>query len=664
VARWRRKHDKPGEFTTVPDVRRAVSLPWLIDLCKNHPRDRRLHAAGSHWALSTAARSDFTHIETHDPETIPDAVPALARTLHDVIPGCMNEAFLDWMAAQTEVPTFESNDGDDGPPYFVHVESGKRIYQLYAELDQDAKDDPVGLAQHLSRTRGTTRYFGPWAIRTMGSAGGQTIVGALTTGTHGGDFRLPPVADAVAAIHLVADGGKHYWIEPSVQPENGLRLTDNAKLRHVYGHLDGFTIKRDDRLFRAVLVSSGRFGVIYSVVLRAVRQFMLHEKRTLQDWQDVKGLIANQNSTLYGPANNRFLQVAVCLTSYQNSTRNRCGVTWRWKEKVNPAIGPAGRAERVGRMQQTTLPWKSFEKAGTTPAYTPGGSFLDRACADGNFMVGVLHQTCDQLKKLIDEHKVEVGSALAAVAVLGGGGTLLLLLAPLAIILAALLALTAALSHGGNRIGQVMDAVRQEVLSQPDPAGRAAGLLVWQMIGLLLFEQLQKARDLDAISYAVMDSHDYADRSCFFNVDSVEVFFWARDPMLVPFVDSLIAFELGQELQGKAAIGYASLRFTEKSQALLAPSRWNQTCAVEISVLKDTDGGQQLIDFVIQQSRNKNFSGILHWGQRNESNAGDIAFRFDNDLVTWRSELAAITRDGELDGFSSAFTRRTGLEVI
>jgi hypothetical protein len=668
MARWRRKHDKPGEFSTVRDVQRASSLNWLVDLCANHPRDQRLHAAGSHWALSDAARSDFTHIETHDPEATVDAPPALARTLHTVIPGCMNDAFIEWMAQQQEIPTFDGNDGHDGPPYYVHVESGKRIYQLYAELDQDAKHDVDGLAQFLFRFHGTNSYFGPWALRTMGSAGGQTIVGALTTGTHGGDFRLPPLADSVAALHLVADGGKHYWIEPSAQPENGLRLTDGEKLEAVYGDVDGFEIKVDDRLFRAVLVSAGRFGVIYSVVLRAVRQFMLHEERTLLDWQDVKGLVANEHSSLYRPDNNRFLQIVVCLTSHHNSTRNLCGVTKRWKTKVVPAIGPAGRAERVGTLldrQPGAPPWPQFENAGTSqPYHKDGATFIERACADGDFMIALLQQTCNELKKFVEEHAVEIGSALAAVAVVGAAGTLFALLAALAIILTALLAITAALSGGGNRLGEVMDAVRIELLGRPDPLERQAGVLAWQMIARLAFESQQSNATLDAISYAVMDQHDYVDRSCNFNVDSIEVFFRADDPMLLAFVDSLIAFELSQELRGRACIGYASLRFTAKSDALIGPSRWKRTCVVEVSALKDTDGGTQLVDYAIQLSRNKNYGGILHWGQRNESSAEDIEFRFGDNLVFWRSALASITDDGRLDGFSSAFTRQTGLEVI
>jgi hypothetical protein len=45
----------------------------------------------------------------------------------------------------------------------------------------------------------------------------------------------------------------------------------------------------------------------------------------------------------------------------------------------------------------------------------------------------------------------------------------------------------------------------------------------------------------------------------------------------------------------------------------------------------------------------------------------DIEFRFgdgsDSDLALWRGVLARITDGGRLDGFSSAFTRDTGLEI-
>ena len=195
------------------------------------------------------------------------------------------------------------------------------------------------------------------------------------------------------------------------------------------------------------------------------------------------------------------------------------------------------------------------------------------------------------------------------------------------------------------------------------------GLLAWQLIVFAAFKDQQCDLDFEAISYAVMDRHDYLDQSCTVNVDSIEVFFPADDPMLLAFVDALIAFEIRQERQGRAFVGYASLRFTGRGAALLSPSRWERTCVVEVSGLRDVEGVRELIDYAIALSRDRNFGGILHWGQRNESDAADIEYRFGDptdpdggDLGRWRRALAGITDDGRLNGFSSEFTRRTGLE--
>ncbi len=41
------------------------------------------------------------------------------------------------------------------------------------------------------------------AMPTLGGSNGQTIAGAISTGTHGTDVKDRPIADAVAAIHRV-----------------------------------------------------------------------------------------------------------------------------------------------------------------------------------------------------------------------------------------------------------------------------------------------------------------------------------------------------------------------------------------------------------------------------------------------------------------------------
>jgi hypothetical protein len=247
----------------------------------------------------------------------------------------------------------------------------------------------------------------------------------------------------------------------------------------------------------------------------------------------------------------------------------------------------------------------------------------------------------------------------------------LLLLASLLAILAILAALLAAIESASSpRFGQVMDDVRGALLDNPDPAQRLAGLLVWQMIASAVFIDQQKDADYEAISYAVMDGHDYLDQSCNVNVQSIEVFFDATDPMLIAFVDALLAFEIGQEITlGHAFVGYISMRFTGPTRALLGQEKFPVTCAVEVAGLADVKGTKELIDFAITLALNSNFKGILHWGQRNPSTRahiqerfGDPAFDPGSRMARWRQALRFITNNGRLNGFSSAFTRRTGLE--
>jgi hypothetical protein len=73
-----------------------------------------------------------------------------------------------------------------------HVEAGMTIRNIYTQL---------GLLGA--------------ALETMGGASGQTIAGATSTGTHGGDLFMPPLADSVLALHMVGAGGAVYWVEPS-----------------------------------------------------------------------------------------------------------------------------------------------------------------------------------------------------------------------------------------------------------------------------------------------------------------------------------------------------------------------------------------------------------------------------------------------------------------
>jgi len=671
---WTRKHDDPRRalIQHAPCIVYPTSLRELIDICKDPSAGERLKAAGSHWALSAAAISDHTFLETHDPRPN-SAHQAMGRTLTNVIPNCLTREYLQHMV----------DAGSDLKWYLVHIESGKRIYQLYAELDARIDvNDPRTLAGVIKRDFGDAGYGGPWAFNTLGGAGGQTVVGALSTGTHGGDFDRPPLADSVVALHLVADGGKHYWIEPV---DLGVpQLTDDVKLSgelrtDELGDLGEFEIIRDSDVFNAALVSVGRFGAIYSVVLKAVPQYALHEKRRIHLWRDIKDQIKDSESPLYkdqapggtiGPQ--RFLQIAVCLTSIMSFQGNLVGITKRWDVPMSSGI--PGKAERVGDVIGFDEQGLKFSKAGNSHPFSPddddpsrGGSpsFLEKACGDGSFVKGALTQAVGDLTEFINSGGKVVSTAIAAVAAVGSGGILLLLAA-----LAVIVELLREIIDGFDddvRLGEVMESVKNELLdpNETDPVKRGAGVFAWQLIAYLVFQELQSERDYSAVSYAVMDEHNYLDRSCNLNVDSVEVFFDASDDRLIAFIDELIAFETAQEvLQGKAFLGYASLRFTQPTRALIGMQWWKNSCSVEVACLKDLSGSQELVDFAVRWARNPNSGAVLHWGQRNDANRREVERFFGERLVRWRRGLARITDDGRHDRFSNEFTRSMGLEVV
>ena len=711
---WTRKHDDPA-VPVVPSAPRTAypkSLEELIELCTKRQPSEKLHASGSHWALSGAAISDSVFVETHDPNNNHEA---MGRTLYDVVggPGCLDRRFVDALAV-VGVPPFDtdpvyvSNAGNECL-YPMHFETGKRIYQAYSELDA-GDDDPRSLATHLRDQRNNGSYLGPWAFKTLGGAGGQTVFGALTTGTHGGDFLggQPPIADSVLALHLVADGGKHYWIEPESATPLGAPLTDPRRVEALYGQARyggpaNFEFIRNDDLFNAVLIASGRFGVVYSFVVGAVRQYCLHHERRLTTWQNIKDQINDLTSALYTgndqasppPSVNKYLNIVVSVTPFDNFTKNLTGVAKAWNVALAPIPGtgePAGRPERRGARgpfdNQIQAP--RFQFAGNSSPYAPDPAnpglslapdILSLACTNADFLEGVIDIVKMEIDTFIKTNGATVGTTIAAVVTVSTVATagaafavLLIALAAILPILIALVLLVGALPRP-LRLGHVMNIIQRTLLNPATPPGspeRIGGLVAWQAISNEVFKGQQKKLDAEAISYAAMDGKDYFEKSCSGNADSIEVFFDATDPMLVAYVDALLAYEVAQEvaLVPSAFVGYISLRFTGPTRALLGEQRFTRSCAVEVSGVRDVAGVTAFMDFAIMLALDSNFKGILHWGQRNESTRAHVQERFGDTaadptgpLRKWRNALARITQHGKLDGFSNAFTRQTGLEI-
>lgn len=159
------------------------------------------------------------------------------------------------------------------------------------------------------------------ALETMGGAAEQTLAGAISTGTHGGDKHLAPLADSVLAIHLVGPGGRQYWIEPTNA------ITDRKLLtQHVAHEVDPLNIVYDDETFNACLVSLGCMGVIYALVLRARQRYDLAESTVGMPW----AAFLDGAAELLRDRDVRFVQVL--LDPYLGPTGNACLLTTRTED--------------------------------------------------------------------------------------------------------------------------------------------------------------------------------------------------------------------------------------------------------------------------------------------------------------------------------------------
>jgi FAD/FMN-containing dehydrogenase len=116
------------------------------------------------------------------------------------------------------------------------------------------------------------------SLKTSGASNGQTIAGALSTGTHGAALGVGAVPDYVRGIHLVTGPARSVWLERKSDPvTNG------------FADLIGAEPIADDDQFNAALVSFGSFGVIHGVLLEVEPLYYLQAWRKIMPRADLHG---------------------------------------------------------------------------------------------------------------------------------------------------------------------------------------------------------------------------------------------------------------------------------------------------------------------------------------------------------------------------------------
>ena len=488
----------------------------------------------------------------------------------------------------------------------VHVEAGARLFDICQFLDDE------GLA-----------------LPTMGGALGQHIAGAFSTSTHGSDIEQPPLCDLIQAVHLVTTGGREVWIESASHP-----LTDNDDaLRQAVEGCATLEIIRDDNLLNAVVVAMGRFGVIYSVVLRVRNAFHLGEYSQEFTWTDVAAALREGvgrdnpfdplNALLQAPPSS--LQIAGTPREYRYldvifNTRNNtsCWVRRRWITR---------------------------DDASTDLNVTPSSDFLCHPGAANGLLLAA-------------------GTGLHVYA----GAVGLLPFPPIAPQVksieiharAAELEAMALNPHitGGTALAAALNAIWSSQFL--DFTGELPALI--DKITSMTFKgeiypgdsETQGRRGQNwVISAGSEDPKNIGD--CY-RGNSIEVIFGLDTQTYIDFIDAVL-----ERVTNYRQAGYIAVRFSRRSPALLSMHNVNHdvACSIEITSLKGLADNQVWMQWVEQTAIR--MGGRPHWGQQNNLDQTQIASLYPRErLQRWRTELRRIVGDSET--FSNNYSMQRGLE--
>jgi hypothetical protein len=122
------------------------------------------------------------------------------------------------------------------------------------------------------------------ALATSGASDGQTLGGAIATGTHGAANRVGAMQDSVVGLHILAENGEPFWIERASRPvvsEQFLPFIDTPVSN----------LRRDDDLFNAALVSIGSFGIVHAFLLEVEPIYTLESYQWRFDYPFIRHVL-------------------------------------------------------------------------------------------------------------------------------------------------------------------------------------------------------------------------------------------------------------------------------------------------------------------------------------------------------------------------------------
>jgi hypothetical protein len=554
-----------GNMSVQPlQILRPTSVEEIVALVKA-AEAKKLHvrACGSHWAFADVAMTDDVIVETHQ----------LNAEITSIIPAALNATGAAMRNGTTD---------------FYHVEAGVTVHDLCTRLD--AKLPSL-------------------ALITQGNSGGQTLAGVVSTGVHGGDFLLPPICEAVQAIHLVGPGGQQYWIERG----KGRSITDPKKVRAALGR--DVIVEQDDEVFNAAVLAVGSMGIIYSLVILVRTQFGLAQFTRKDVWSRVKPMLLGAGGTP-GPIFTTQLDPFVLAKA--------AGAAPPPPSYLEVVINPSGDDPPCWITTRTVV-----AVPGAPPPPTAVGLLL-------SFYAGVAAS--------VTEFAAILSSFLGAVADNPN-------LSPL---LTSLIPLLAGIAISGGNLGQFISTVVNFATTQGSP----------QLVGLLenaLLDNSRPSGSVQAKGFQIMDGYDGDDSFTAFRSMSMEVAFNGLTQGYIDYVDECIGIvKTAMDVGGVPFGGCLSLRFCAPSEAFLAFEQHPMNCIIELDAFKGVIGNVEILHRMEEAMyRHK---GIPHWGQyhRMTDSDGYVSARYPK-LKEWRKAQQRISKGSRT--FENAFTWRCGLST-
>lgn len=210
-------HNGDGDETLANLAEAGTAIKQLLE--RAFLERRRLRAQGAAWSFSEAA----------------------------AVPGgyVLATGYANWLFPIPTSHIHEQYSGDRGG--LVLCQTGISVAELNMFLERQ-----------LNRS-----------LATSGASNGQTLVGAMSTGTHGSAVDQPAIQGQIVGLQLLPAPDRNLWLERASNPVTDGRIA--AQL--------GATVIRHDELFDAVLVGLGAFGVIHSVVVKTVPRFLIETYR-------------------------------------------------------------------------------------------------------------------------------------------------------------------------------------------------------------------------------------------------------------------------------------------------------------------------------------------------------------------------------------------------